>query len=278
MKPGIYYNMSFEDYQAIDAINCSKLVAFNKTPAHALVEKDDTPGMRLGRAIHAALLEHDRFKKEWVAMPEGMKRMGKKWDDFQAEHKDSQIISGSEMGSITGIIKSLQSGYYETARKLIELCDASEVTLVWIDRKWGCLCKARLDLLALELGAIIDLKSSTTSDPQQWLKTAINAQGKPHFQPHWYLTGAKETIETEVNTFIWILVEVKEPFGISVIQATPVPEGERDIVYLAGLEIDPILAKYLTCKATNKFPGRQDQVVYADLPDWYWAKSLKEDF
>lgn len=278
MTPGVYYDLPFEEYQAIHAINCSKLVAFSKTPAHALVEKPDTNGMRLGRAVHAALLEPERFAKEWVTMPEDLTRRGKKWKDFQEENKTAQIISLSEMASIVGIIKSLNSGYYETARKLIALCDASEVTLVWMDRKHGCLCKARLDLISKSLGAIVDVKSSTTADPKQWARTAINAGGKPHFQPAWYIDGAKEIVEHPVNMFAWVLCEIKEPFGISVIQACPVPENMPDIVYLGELEIEPILEKYLACERSEKFPGRPDRVEFAEFPQWYWKQSLKEDY
>ena len=65
MKPGIY-NMSFEDYKKIDAINNSKLVQASKTLAHALYEKEDTNVMNFGRTFHTYLLELDRFKKEFT--------------------------------------------------------------------------------------------------------------------------------------------------------------------------------------------------------------------
>jgi len=65
MQSGIY-NMSFEDYKKIDAINNSKLVRASKTLAHALYEKEDTAVMNLGRDFHTYLLELGRFKKEYA--------------------------------------------------------------------------------------------------------------------------------------------------------------------------------------------------------------------
>jgi len=274
MQPG-FYRMSFEEYQQIQAVNNSRLVAYSKTPAHALIVKDDTTSMRIGRAVHACLLEPDIYERKWAVMPEGMIRRGEKWKTWQEEHKESEILNATEETSIKGIVASLTSGDCETARKLIELCgNETETVLVWKHPKFGCLCKARLDGFNLDLKLIMDLKSSANADPEGWIKTGVNSGFLPHWQPAWYLQGAQTVIDPEFKTFLWILMETKEPFGISVVQAAPALEGQNDMVYLAQIQIEQTLERYLESERTGRFPGYPDKIVMGELPSWYIKTAL----
>jgi hypothetical protein len=164
---------------------------------------------------------------------------------------------------------SLDTGKYETARNLIEGCDKRELTLVWKHKKWGCLCKARLDGYSSSLNAIVDLKTGQTADPEKWVNIGLRAGGKPHWQVAWYLQGVRETLDPECKTFLWILFETKAPYGISVVKATPPDEGESDMAYLAEIEMEPILERYLEAKSRGVYPGRPDRVVSGNLPVWY---------
>lgn len=269
MTPGVYANLTFAEYQAIDAVNASVIVAASKTLAHALVEKEDTPGMRLGRAFHAFTLQPNVWRRDWATLPEGMTRRGQKWTDFQEANKGKDVLDAGEMENMKGMWESLNSGKYETARALMEGCDRRELTLVWIHRKYGCLCKARLDGFHSGLKIIVDLKTSTTADPEKWLNTTLRAGGMPHFQVGHYLQGTKEVLDPECKTFIWILFEVKPPYGISVVQAAPAAEGESDMAYLAEIQMEPILERYLEAKRTGKFTGYPDRVVSGTLPKWF---------
>lgn len=274
-EPGVHH-MTFDEYAQIQAVNNSRLVAYNKTPAHALIYKPDTLAMRIGRAAHACLLEPDVYDKKWAVMPSGMIRRGKNWEAWQEENKGKEILNTAEEESIKGIVKSLSSGQYETARKLIELCGMdTEVVLIWKHPKFGCLCKCRLDGFALgDFNIVVDLKTTTNADPNDWIRTAINAKMQPHWQAAWYLQGAQEILSPDIKTFIWIVMENKEPFGISVIQAAPPPIGETDMAYLGKLQMEPVLERYLQSERTGKFPGRPDKVVHGILPSYYIKNAL----
>lgn len=269
MTPGVYEHLTFEQYAAIDAVNASTLVAASKTLDSALVEKEDTPGMRLGRAFHAFTLQPDVWARDWVTLPEGMTRKGNVWKDFKESNKGKDILSDDEFSTIKIMCGILYSGKYETARLLLEGCDKRELTLVWRHPKWGCLCKARLDGYNSGLHAIVDIKTSTTADPERWMNMILRAGGKPHWQPAWYLEGAKEVLDAECETFLWALFETKAPWGIQVVEATHPAEGESDMVYLASQEMAPVLERYLEAKRSNKWPGRPDKVIKASVPKWY---------
>ena len=269
LTPGIY-KMSFPDYQEIDAVNCTPLVRFNQLPILATIQKEDTPAMAFGRGFHSLLLERELFETRYQVMPKGMKRLGKKWEAFQEDFKGKEFISYDDSVTMLSMLDSLNSGRYETAKNLITN-SSHEVTVVWQHKIHPILCKARLDCAWPELGIIADVKTSTTADPDQWLRTAINAKGCPHFQASWYLQGANATAEEGItyHTFLWILFETKEPYGISVVQATPPPEGEQDMAYLGYLQIEELLPKYIQAKETGIWEGYPDKIVQASLPNWY---------
>jgi hypothetical protein len=249
MEPGIFETLSFAEYAEIDAVNASTLVAASKTLAHCLVDKEDTPGMRLGRAFHALTLQPVVWKYDWCVLPEKMTRRCNAWKEFKAANEGKEILSIEEMSTIRSMRASLDTGKYETARNLIEGCDKRELTLVWKHKKWGCLCKARLDGYSSSLNAIVDLKTGQTADPEKWVNIGLRAGGKPHWQVAWYLQGVRETLDPECKTFLWILFETKAPYGISVVKATPPDEGESDMAYLAEIEMEPILKRYLEAKS-----------------------------
>lgn len=265
MEPGIYENLTFAEYTEIDAVNASTLVAASKTLAHTLVTKEETAAMRLGKLFHSITLE----SLPLAIMPEGMIRRGKAWEEWKARNLGLEIVSHDEITTIQIMSDSLRSGKYETARSLLEGCNRRELALVWIHRKYGCLCKARLDGYHSGLKIIVDLKTSTTADPEKWLNTTLRAGGMPHFQVGHYLQGVKEVLDPECRTFVWILFETKAPWGISVVQATPAAEDESDMAYLAEIQMGPILERYLEAKRTGVFAGYPDRVVSGTLPKWF---------
>lgn len=123
------------------------------------------------------------------------------------------------------------------------------------------------------MGLIADLKSTTNADPDKWIKTSINADVNPYLQAAHYLQGAQLVLGPQFKTFLWILMEIKEPFGISVLQAAPTPDGKTDYVFLANRILDNILSAYLESEKYNHFPGYDDKVVFANPPEW-WIKQL----
>jgi len=272
MKPGIY-KMSFEDYKKIDAINNSKLVQASKTLAHALYEKDDTSAMTFGRDFHTYLLELDRFKKEYAIVPYGLKLTKKKGKAWLKENENKKILKTNDAITMIKMAQSLYSGNYETARNLIEKSE-KEISIIWKHKTEGVLCKLRLDLLCRKLGIISDVKTSTNADPDKWFRTMLNAGIQPHFQPAWYLDGCKAMPELDINAFLWVVFETTEPFGISVIQATPPPLGEPDMVLLAQEQIKVLLPKYIHAKRTDEWMGYPDKIVHGTMPEYY-IRSIK---
>ena len=64
MKPGFYYQMPFEEYAAVPALNGSSLLHLRRSPMKYKHELDNptppSPAMILGTATHRLILEPDR--------------------------------------------------------------------------------------------------------------------------------------------------------------------------------------------------------------------------
>ena len=237
--PGLYANLSFDEYKAIDAVNNSTLSAFHKLPILSQIEKPTTPAMETGIHGHTFFLEPEIYPTVKVKPAN---------DERYRE-----------------IEKSLLSGQYETARGLIYNKDAQrELSVVWQHPLEGCLCKARPDIAIEKFGIIADLKFGTNAESEGWLKTMINADINPHWQARWYLDGINAALKKEVYTvFLWILIETKPPWGISVIQ----PDWE--MLEIAKGQINETLAQYLAAKASGIFLGYPDKIQSVALPRWY---------
>jgi exodeoxyribonuclease VIII len=113
-EPGVYPGMSFEEYTRIDAINFSVLSLFKDTAAHArfglLKEDVPTPAQALGHAVHAAILEPERFARDFAVAPKVDRRTtpGKKaWRNFEAANLGKELVTYDQMTTCRGLLRSV---------------------------------------------------------------------------------------------------------------------------------------------------------------------------
>ena len=87
------------EYDKLDAVNWSTLKHLMRSPAHyraaMLGKSEDTPALKMGRAIHLAAFEPERWKSD-VAIWDGGRRFGKEWDTFQADHRGLELLKTDE--------------------------------------------------------------------------------------------------------------------------------------------------------------------------------------
>jgi hypothetical protein len=172
IKPGIYLDVLFSDYQEWDAINNSALKILTdptKCPAHCkhylLEGRKDTPALIFGRAVDTYILEPLRFFEIYSVMPDadGRTKAGKAIKaEYEAKLKPGQeIIRESDYAKIQEIYS-----FVSESRAIRLIRDGkSQVCLVWEDKTTGLLCKARLDYLNVDIPMITDLKSAADCSP-----------------------------------------------------------------------------------------------------------------
>jgi hypothetical protein len=97
--------MNFDDYKKAEGLNSTFLRKIaSHSIAHALIEKDPTPAMELGRAFHKFALEPDDFNSEYAVAPKFDRRTkaGKEsYEIFQTKNDGKTLISEDDFLTIS---------------------------------------------------------------------------------------------------------------------------------------------------------------------------------
>ena len=262
MKPGIYQGMSYPDYAAIDAVRSSTLKLFKRSAMHArhaMLHPKESPALDRGHAVHACVLEPDKFAN-WVVAPrkdgrikesktlaDGTVILGKHdWAEWQAKHVGREIVSASDFDVCEGIVSAVYD--HEAAVRLLSGHGSNEVVVVWNDTETGILCKARLDRISTVGGwtFVTDLK--TTRNATQWAFSKAAYDYGYHTSAAFYLDGLA-TLHPAERRFAFIAVESDAPHGVSVFYPDEefIGQGRRDY--------RRYLAEFHEAEQTGVWPG-----------------------
>jgi len=268
-SPGVYPGVSPVEYHQWSAASNSALNHLIRSPAHMETYMKEplaeTPALLLGRAIHAAVLEPDRFKAEYGMMPAGLKRTTKEgketWTELVETFGEGNVLSADDYGICIRTRKRVHAK--KTAHALIAGEGDVELSMVWEDEETGVLCKARWDRHSPEIagGAIVDLKTTRDASPRDF-ERAIFSYGY-HRQAAMYLMGAK-ALKLPVRHYSIIAVEKEPPFGVAVYRIT---EGTVDA---SEDQVKALLRRYAECMESGEFPDYPDEVRDIAVPDWAW--------
>lgn len=253
--------MTFEEYQAIDAINASAIkVGAASSMLHmryAMTHKQSnhTPSMRWGSLVHKSVLEPLEFSK-LVSVWQGGRRFGKEWDLFNASNDPEWVVNSDEFAGLMAISNAVHA--VSLAHKLIET-SRHEVTLQWNGSGYGA-AKARLDGLTNE-GAVVELKTTSKIKdfPNQFVRLGYD------IQCGWYAEGVRMTSEKKINRRVWLIVaESVEPYDVAVYS---VPVNALNSGLQKAVEI---ATQYRVCETTDTWPGvQQEQGSQLQMPAWY---------
>lgn len=161
------YRISNEDYHSSPGLSKTILAKLAESPLvfyrYITREKDETRSKDLGDAVHAYILEPERFIDKFAGMPEGMIRNIKhqKYKDFLAENQGKVILKEQDFVMAQEIGKRFANHHHMS--KLIK--GYHEISLFYWDEKREQLFKTRPDVLNLEKRSVIDLKTSYVCDP-----------------------------------------------------------------------------------------------------------------
>ena len=220
-RPGSLYwksRLSEERYRAIKAVNKSTLWAMNKSPMHYKFACEnptpDTAALKMGRAIHAAVLQPKVFLKEWTVAPEVDRRTkeGKAaYEQFLTEAAGKEILSAQDYAEVQAIAAAVHAD--PSAADLLKGC-TTEKPLFWKDEGTGLLCKCKVD--AMKPGVMIDLKTSTDASTKAFTRDCFK-YGYDVQLAH-YL-DAIQTISGESPDWYFIVVEKAAPYAINILKA-----------------------------------------------------------
>lgn len=253
---------------------------------------------RLGTGIHCAVLEPERFESEYLVEPpvdvddmnwrhvktakflskgksitEAAEKVGVRKgtveryaerDDVQElrvwymhhDPDDLPDVSGEELERIIGARDAVMA--HPMASALVGAANA-EVSYFW-DDETGLRCRCRPDAERLDLGRIIDVKTTDDARPGQFAKHI--AWHGYHIQGAMYSTGVSELIGCSPPLVTFVVVETTPPYGCMVYDLIP-EEIEAGMASFRE-QMDELAAYY----RGEISPGYPTEIQTISRPEW----------
>lgn len=251
-------------YEDIRALNWSTLKHLAVSPKmlkfRAQHPAKDTDALALGRAIHLALLEPEK----WA----GCVRTPDFGDQRYKENKGRKAAWLAENAARI----TLDADTYDTAVRCAEEIRAHreamdllvggrhEHVIEWVDSETGIKCKARLDNLLQRW--IADIKSTRHQTPRDFLRdgTKLLYYG----QLAWYHDGAIAAGVLPATAELPAIVapQTVEPYDV-------MPFRMTKNAYWAGQRLwQTLIRRYADCTAADWWPGVAPRVLDFDVMPW----------
>lgn len=248
MDTCIKYGMPACEYHAHPALSQSvlKRMAKEKSLKHFKRFMDegepDKPAFAFGRAFHTAILEPEKFEASVIVFDETKTRSSKAFDKFEAANQGKDILLPDEFEMIRGMRESFYN--HPIARHIITGA-AIEASCFWQDQATGVDCRARLDILALDM--VWDVKTARDASYEGFKKDA-DTYGY-HRQAPWYIDAAEATTGRKMESFGFVVVEKEPPFEIQIFIY------DQDKIEEGRAENRRDLATFAICQKNNDWPG-----------------------
>jgi len=305
--PGVYEDVPAEVYHSWPYASNSRLgkLVPPSTPRKLREYLDEpakgTKAMREGRILHAAVLEPDVYKRDYVRSSQCIAQTGK---GGQCKNDGAWPLKGGK-GSVctTHLEKAARDGMpYDIDTDLVIVSDTdhamvhavresiaqhpragaflrsenaiTELSIVWDDPHTGVRCKARWDWYDRFMvgGTIMDLKGARDASVEGFRKDGF--WNGYHRQGTLYLMGARE-LDLPVHHFALLAAEKVAPFDLTIHRIT-----ETLIGYLPRRGEEPtncarqmhaLLRLWDKCQRTGEYPGYSEDVQDFELREWQWS-------
>jgi hypothetical protein len=269
------FKVEDEAYHGGPGLSSTRLKKILRSPAHAKAVQVETPALALGRAVHCAVLEPEKFATFYVQRPDvdGRTKEGKAARaEFEASlSPEHVIISAADAEMIAGIARSLaQSATFASLVEgaAFELAAFSPTVVEYGHEqsryagKSHVIRKAKADLI--NATCIADLK--TCEDANDFQRSIVRYDY--HVSAAYYLDVFSEVLGEEIHNFVWIAVEKKPPYGVRFYVAS------SNMLKIGRQKCHQALATYAQCEATGIWPCYSDEFVDIDLPS-YLTKEIE---
>lgn len=210
MKPGIYHDISNEDYHAGDGVSKSQLDMVALSPAllqwqkSAPVDTEKLKALDMGTALHCLLLEPDEFDKRFIVAPQFNRRTTAGKEDESAFLRDVEgmgmTVMDAEQGRKLNLMRDSALAH-PAARWMLEAEGYCEASHYWVDPVTGELCRIRPDKRLTNHPVLLDVKK--VADMDRFARHI--EEFRYHVQDAMYREGAQHTTG-EAHGFIFLAV------------------------------------------------------------------------
>lgn len=167
IEPGIYYDLSNEDYQSGPGVSKSQLDDIAIDPScylwrkNAPEDEDKKTALIMGSALHCLMLEPDAFDKRYITAPEFNRRTNQGKAEEQEFLKNvatmGMTVLDVEQGRKLRLMRESIMAHH-SARFFLEAEGHCESSIYWNDEETNELCRIRPDKILKRTPVIIDIK------------------------------------------------------------------------------------------------------------------------
>lgn len=251
-------NMPIDEYHAHPAISKSGLDLIDRSPAHFRyqAEREPTRAMVIGQAIHAAILEPERFAEDYLLLREVTDRRSSVYKDAIKHRPADFVLTGKEADHVAGMQESVRSNKH--ANDLLSMPGYAEVSVFATCHITGTLMKCRFDYLT-ESGIAIDLKK-TQDIRYEKVQRAI-ANYRYHVQDGFYRYVFECATGSNLSAFRFLFIEELMP------HATKLYELDDEAKQVGRSQAMDNLNTYDECVKSEVW-AYDDSEELISLPTW----------
>jgi hypothetical protein len=240
---GFIEDMPNSEYHAMDGISKSGLDKIARSPAHFMYgeKRKPTRNMDIETAIHAAILEPERYRKEYVVSVAEV-RSEKKYKELAAVYGGDKTLTAVEGERVEGMIESVSSDL--EAVKILTSSGKAELSGVCIDPETGIKIRARFDWLT-DSGVSLDLKK--TQDIRKFSRSVSDY--RYHVQDAMYSFVYELITGEKLQAFKFLAVEELAPHSCRVFELDELSKEIGEFYFRRDLR------EYARCIDSGKWPG-----------------------
>lgn len=251
--------MPENEYHSHDSVSKSMLDLVSRSPAHLAYaqEREATRDMAIGSAIHCAILEPQRFEREYMVL-HGIndRRKSEYREAVKARHADF-VLTGNEGDNVLG----MQSAVNLNPTAAMELSKAgyAELSAFVMCPVTGVQLRCRYDWIDLKTNSCIDLKKTQDVRYDAFQRSIANY--RYHVQDAFY-SYIYSLITGNNLRFQFLAIEEQQPHSNKLYQL----DTEAKQVGKRQFETD--LAEYNQCNESGDWHGIAQEDELISLPMW----------
>ena len=246
-------------YHSHDSVSKSMLDLVSRSPAHLAYaqEREATRNMAIGSAIHCAVLEPQRFDKDYMVL-HGIndRRKSEYREAVKARHADF-VLTGNEGDKVLGMQDAIQ--FNPTAIKELKKEGYAELSAFVMCPVTGVQLRCRYDWVTLYDNNCIDLKKTQDVRYDAFQKSVANY--RYHVQDAFYSYIYKLITGNKLR-FRFLTVEEEQP------HANKVYELDTEAKQVGKRQFQADLAEYNQCNESGDWHGIAQEDELLSLPMW----------
>lgn len=253
--------MSNADYHAYPAWSKSGLDLINRSPAHYRYATPRTPSraMEIGTSIHCALLEPERFAREYMLLMGVTDRRSSAYKQAVQVYGSERTLSGPEADKVIGMQETAHARVPELLQPAL-----TEISLFSKCPNTGLMLKARFDWLADGHG--IDVKKTQDVRSEKLARSITDY--RYHVQEQFYRYVYELVTGEPLKSFRFLFIEEEMPHAVVL---APLDALAREI---GRSDMWRNLETVVQCETEKEWPQPEQP---AELSVTNWCVSQYED-